>query len=399
MPRLSAIVRCAGAAALALGLVIPASAQAAAPSSGASDARTQASGTPLSPDVGLYPRLIRLAHTGADNGTILASVVTFDGNNGLGAIYESRDEGETFTRVGTVADPESAGGKGLCCASLYELPRQVGDMPAGTLLWASDAGQDSGAERRMTIRIWRSADRGRTWSLLATPAVAANDKGMWEPEIQLSGDRLVVVWADETDQPAHSQMLVQSTSTDGVNWTPRTRVVASTDPALRPGMPVIRQLPDGTYLMTYEICGPGQGCSVHYRTSADGVGWGDPAALGPQIKAEDGRYFTHTPNTALTSGTTPGGRLYLTGQLLMKPDGTIDEAGNGRTVMVSDDGPGGPWRIIPAPVSVPNAYDNYCPNYSSALLTTHDDSRLLGIATDDDTDDVCKAYYATGPTN
>src|SRR5690349_20387033 len=49
-----------------------------------------AGGTLLRDGAGLYPRAIRLQHSGAANGRILAEVVTFVGNgDGLGAIYES----------------------------------------------------------------------------------------------------------------------------------------------------------------------------------------------------------------------------------------------------------------------------------------------------------------------
>lgn len=369
-----------------LTLLLPTGATAAPSAAGAS-------GTLLRPNVGLYPRAIRLAHSGGANGTIVASVVTFDGNNGQGAIYASHDDGRSFTQVGTVADPASAGGKGLCCASIYELPRPVGALPAGTLLWASDAGQDSGADRRMSIRVWQSRDHGHTWSLLATPVVAPNALGLWEPELTVAEDgRLVVYYSDETDQPNHSQMLDMSTSTDGIHWSDPARVVASADPAARPGMAVVRRIADGGYLMTYEVCGGGYACRVHYRTSPDGVQWGDPADLGPQIAAADGSYFVHTPTTASTPN--GGGTLYLVGQILDNPDGTV-AAGNGATVFVSDDGPAGPWRAVDAPVHVPDPYDNYCPNYSSTLLPTDGGRDLLEIATAYDTDGVCKAYYAT----
>lgn len=352
-----------------------------------------ASGTLLRPNVGLYPRAIRLAHSGSANGTIVASVVTFDGNTGQGAIYASHDDGRTFGQIGTVADPASANGKGLCCASIFELPRRVGAIPEGTLLWASDAGQDSGADRRMSIRIWQSRDRGHTWSLLATPFVAPNNLGLWEPELSVSADgRLVVYFSDETDQPAHSQMLDMSTSTDGVHWTGPTRVVASTDPAARPGMAVVRHIGGGVYLMTYEVCGGTYGCRAHYRTSQDGVTWGDPADLGPTITAADGSYFAHTPTTAWSPN--GGGALYLVGQILDDPDGSV-APGNGATVFVSRDGPAGPWHAIDAPVHVPDPYDNYCPNYSSTLLPTHAGRGLLEIATAYDADGVCKAYYGT----
>ncbi|GAA2755288.1 sialidase family protein [Actinopolymorpha rutila] len=361
----------------------------------AAQAATGASGTLLRQNVGLYPRLVRLQHSGSANGTILGSVVTFDGNTGLGAIYASRDEGKSFEQIGTVADPASANGKGLCCATLYELPRRVGDLPAGTLLWASSAGQSTNP-RQMSIPIWASHDHGRTWSHLATPVVAQNTGGLWEPEFTVTRDgRLVVFYSDETDQPAHSQMLVAQSSADGVHWTDRERVVASDDPAARPGMSIVRRIAGGRYLMTYEVCGPSYDCKVHYRESSDGAQWGDPSDLGPTVRAADGTYFEHTPTITWEPGRGREGRLFLTGQMLYAADGTVAE-GNGRTVFVSDNGPAGPWRAIPAPVSVPDPYNNYCPNYSSPLLTVRNGTRLLEIATAYDSDGVCKAYYATG---
>jgi hypothetical protein len=351
------------------------------------------SGTLLRSSVGLYPRLVRLAHSGSADGTIVASVVTFDGNTGLGAIYASHDDGQTFTQIGTVADPASSDGKGLCCATLYELPRRVGVLPAGTLLWASSAGQDCGTDRRMSIRIFASRDHGHTWAYLATPAVAPNNFGLWEPEFSVSTTgRLVVFFSDETDQPAHSQMLVDSVSADGVHWSTPTPVVAADDPTARPGMAMVRRIAGGRYLMTYEVCGGSYACRVHYRQSVDGLHWGDPNDLGPTIVAADGTYFTHTPTITWTPAGGPEGTLYLVGQILDSPDGT-PAAGNGHTVLLSDHGPAGPWRAIPAPVSVADPYDNYCPNYSSPLLTLRH-SGLLEIATAYDTDGVCKARYA-----
>jgi hypothetical protein len=54
-----------------------------------------------------------LAHNGAGDGRILASVVTFDGDSGIGALHESTDDGATFHGMGRVADPDSTSGQGL----------------------------------------------------------------------------------------------------------------------------------------------------------------------------------------------------------------------------------------------------------------------------------------------
>ncbi|MFF9497854.1 hypothetical protein [Streptomyces flaveolus] len=59
-----------------------------------------------------------LAHNGAGDGRILASVVTFDGDSGIGALHESTDDGATFHETGRVADPDSTSGQGLPCATL-----------------------------------------------------------------------------------------------------------------------------------------------------------------------------------------------------------------------------------------------------------------------------------------
>ncbi|MGY0021502.1 exo-alpha-sialidase [Streptomyces sp. cg35] len=355
-----------------------------------------ATGTPLRDDTGLYPRVVRLEHNGSANGRVLASVVSFSGNNGLGAIHESTDGGSTFRQVGTVTDPEAAGGQGLCCSTLFELPRQIGALPAGTLLWAASVGQDE-PNRRMALRVFKSTDIGRSWSYLSTVATANNDKGLWEPEFSVdSAGELVAHYSDETD-PAHSQKLMAARSTDGVGWSGHHATIASNLASDRPGMAVVRRLANGTYFMTYEICAAaGQYvCVVHYRTSPDGWDWGDPAHLGYRPETADGKYFKHAPTVAwapLNGSAT--GRLYLVGQVMHNADDSV-ATGSGRTVWVNDAGGAGAWREIAAPVAVSSTTVDYCPNYSSALLPSTDGRSLLEIATDYD-GTVCKPYYATG---
>ncbi|GHH73859.1 hypothetical protein GCM10018793_13500 [Streptomyces sulfonofaciens] len=169
---------------------------------------------------------MRLEHSGAADGRILAAVVTFDGGDGLGAVYESTDDGGSFHQVGTVGDPAASGGLGLCCATLYELPRRVGGLAAGTLLWAASVGQDA-PDRRMAIRVFRSTDQGRRWSYLSTVATASNDRGLWEPEFSLDArGNLVCHYSDETDG-VHSQKLVAARSSDGLTWSGHHDTVAS----------------------------------------------------------------------------------------------------------------------------------------------------------------------------
>jgi hypothetical protein len=352
-------------------------------------------GSRLMPGVALYPRVIRLSHSGAADGTIIAGVVTFDAGGGVGAIFRSTDDGRTFARIGSVRDPGAA--HGLCCGTLYELPRQVGDLAPGTLLWSASVGQDGGDQRRMTLPVWASSDHGQTWRRLAVVATSPNFGGLWEPELTVARDgRLVLFVSDESRQPAHSQILDAATSADGTSWTALHEVVAASDPQLRPGMPNVRRLPDGGYLMSYEVCGPGQDCRQRVRHSPDGIRWGDPTDLGTAVRTGDGRHFRHAPTISWYPDGTGNGRLLAVGQMFYDADGAIDP-GNGATVLTTGGSGQSTWRAAPAPVRILAPYDNYCPNYSSSLLPMPERGTVLELATGYDETGTCTTYFAAGP--
>ena len=353
-----------------------------------------ATGTALRAGTGLYPRVVRLAHSGSADGQLVASVVDFDAAGGVGAIYRSTDDGATFSQVGAIHDPATA--NGLCCSTLFELPRQIGAMPPGTLLWAASVGQTP-ADRRMAIDLWQSQDHGSTWSQLPPCQTAPNTGGLWEPELSVDAEGdLVCHYSDETDPARHSQSLEERFSSDGLTWGPVQPTVAPSDAALRPGMATVVQRADGSYYMTYEVCGTGDqyDCAAHYRTSADGADWGSPTDIGPVITTATGQFFTHAPTVAWLDNGTAAGRLVLVGQQFREANGAISTT-SGRTVLVNTENGGGNWFPVDAPVAVPSPPDDYCPNYSSALLPSTDGARLLEIATDYN-GSVCEPYYATG---
>ncbi len=356
--------------------------------------RPAATGALLRDGTGMYPRVVRLAHSGSANGQVIASVVDFDAAGGVGVIYRSADDGASFTEIGHIHDPATA--TGFCCSTLFELPKQIGAMPAGTLLWAASVGQNA-ANRRMAIDVWSSGDHGVTWSSLPPCQVAPNTGGLWEPELSVDteGD-LVCHYSDETNPGAHSQALVERFSSDGRTWGPVFPTVAPANAANRPGMATVRQRGDGGFYMTYEVCGVGgqYECAAHYRTSADGADWGPPTDIGPMITTETGQYFTHAPTVAWLNNGTGAGRLVLVGQQFREANGAIATT-SGRTVLVNTENGGGNWFPINAPVAVPSPPNAPCPNYSSALLPSADGTRLLEIATDT-VGSVCKPYYATG---
>lgn len=345
--------------------------------------------TPLTESASFYPRAIALA-----DGTVIASVVAPQPSGRLGGtILESTDSGVTFAVVGHIDDDLASGG--LCCATLFELPTPLGALPTGTLLWSASVGGDTpGAP--MSIPVWASTDRGRTWarqSTVVTAAVQRAQGGLWEPEFSRLDDGSVAChYSDETD-PAHSQKLVAARTTDGVGWDGHHDTVAMIPHGARPGMPVVRRPPGGPFVMSYEICGT-DACTGRLRMSDDGWSWGAPSDPGLRPTTLDGQTFRHAP--ALAWSDTPGrGRFFLVGQLAFAGDNISGESG--RVLFANTEGGQGNWYMLPAPVPVPDAYDNYCPNYSSSILPLNDGTVALELASKHDADGQCRTHFARGP--
>ncbi|WP_087486204.1 sialidase family protein [Brachybacterium massiliense] len=346
----------------------------------------------LMESTGIYPRVIRLAHQGQADDRLLASVVSFDGPSGFGAIWESTDGGETFSRVGTVSDEATAGGEGICCATLFELPRDVGELTAGTLLWSASVGADA-PQRRMSTRIWASTDLGRSWQRLSIPAVAENEGGLWEPEFAVTDDGTLVLWfCDETDGERHSQKIVQQTSRDGITWTAPEPVIELEDPSARPGMPNVRRLPTGRWAMSYEICGPHDLCRIHMRTSDDPRSWGSPTSRDPVIRAADGTEPRHTPTLLVDAD----GSVLLGAQMHYTAQGELS-AGNGQVALRAHDSSlegDIRWVTEPVPVPVEDPWDHYCPNYSPTFTRTHT-GYLLEITSAPTDEGACRPWYGS----
>lgn len=356
-----------------------------------------------------YPRMIRLRHSGAADGTIVAAVNTLQQT---GVILVSTDNGRTFHEKATIADPVAARGSGqqLCCSTLFELPLAVGSMPAGTLLWADTTYFDTlSVIRHVEQRLWASADHGAHWRYVSSIASATTLYSLaawgprlpaaWEPSLSVSADgQLVAFYSDETDSLNHSQRLVQVRSPDGVHWVNKADTVVSDVRSVRPGMATVIQLPDGTYFMTYEICNTDlvHPCLAYSRKSADGWNYGDPRFLGTMVRtAGDDGYTQHAPYPVWSPGPGPRGTILLSGQMVSSVDGRMTRD-SGKVMLANDDMGNGRWYKLPTPIAIDDVVDAPCKNYSSALLPATDGKTVLEAATDLD-NGVCRSYLASGP--
>ncbi|WP_033291144.1 sialidase family protein [Amycolatopsis jejuensis] len=348
----------------------------------------------LVPGFGSYARLVRLEYSPFGRGNIIASLTSSDANGKFTPILESTDEGASFHRIGEIRDPDAKFGQ--CCGTLYELPQRVGRLRAGTLLWAASYRQDAGAQRRIGIKIWSSRDGGRNWSYLSEAARSHNHDGIWEPEFTVdAGGTLWLHYADETQAPKYAQVLNRVASTDGIHWGTKQLTMAIPPDRVRPGMPIIRRLPDGRYWFGYEICNYGDRyCDPYYKISADGANWGSPTDPGTRVVTANGNYFQHAQTTTLFPGGPNGVRLVMVGQIYTNAKGAV-QPGNGETLLANDNLGAGNWYPLPAPIRIDGIFNNFCPNYSSTLLPVDDGRNVLEIATQ--WADGCQAFFGKGP--
>ena len=329
-----------------------------------------------------YVRMIRLAHSSSENGTLLATFEHWntDGTQSDYVIEKSTDDGSTWSTISTVA-----GDTYSYQPYLFEYPQQLGNYPAGTLLLvgATLPSNRSG----VSLREWRSSDDGATWNSVGVVQTSpgADGDGIWEPFVTLDrSGNLVMYFSDERQNATYSQFLGHIISTDGGDtWSANldgstkfapgeVKDVASSVQSDRPGMITIAKVPStGTYVASYEVCGPTYNCQVHVKTSSDGDDWGSGSSdLGSVPETSDGRELYNSPVIAWSSGN--GGELLLSAMNESRLAGGAPE--NHQIVFSNTSGGSGNWSWQPAPISVPtaNAAQSCGANYSPDLLPTAD---------------------------
>lgn len=383
---------------LAIGgaLLAPGTAKAATTSSGVLYAPSTASG---STEDASYPRVIRLAHSGSANGTMLA---TFS-HSGTGVtkanfpIYRSTDGGVTWSSspISTVTDTQY--GWDLDGPTLYELPRAEGTLPAGTLI-ASGTAWNHGDYTQQAVEVFVSTNQGASWSYrssCASESGMANSTGhgIWEPEFDVAanGD-LVCYFSDERPSTnGYAQVLAHVVSTDGgATWGSEVYDVAVQNGVERPGMATVVNLPNGTYAMTYEDCkagyDPDQACDVYIKTTSNAESW-NPSSLGTRIQTSDSRFLLHTPYLTWSSAGGANGTLIASGQRVVAgTDGSLTEQPeSGHVLFVNHSLGTGSWDEITTPVTTSptggyDAGETACAGYSSPLLAASSGNTFLMMA-------------------
>ncbi|MDN4502807.1 RICIN domain-containing protein [Alteromonadaceae bacterium BrNp21-10] len=347
---------------------------------------TQAQEVQLEDSTSFYPRMIRLAHNGAANDTLIASFDVI----GAGHFYKSTDDGNSWTQISSMTEGSFPN---TCCSELYEVPQNLGSTSAGTLFWAVSAHNGAPPASR-EIKIYKSTDQGQTWSYFSSPV--SGSTGLWEAEFIIDDyGRLVMYYASEEHKGAgYNQVIAHKISTDGgASWGSEIIDIGMSDTVQRPGMPTITQLPNSDYVMAFEICGATHNCDAFYKTSSDGLYWGPTSDTGVKIQSVSGNHFSHAPTITWFDNGTANGELVVGAQVL-RNGANVNVANNGKTYMVNGNNASGLWVERASPLFVPSDGTNPCNSYSPQFMQSLTGSDIIQM-----TNKECRMYVGKGTFN
>ncbi len=328
-----------------------------------------------------YPRVIQL-QVGANKGTLLATYA----HRGSLPIWRSTDNGETWTHYADV--PQLSGEP-----CLFEAPRQLGEFPAGTVM-ACGGGTAAREPGTRTLDVAVSRDAGKSWAYLSTIATGrtapynpasraglSRDSGpIWEPFLGTdSRGRLVAYFSDERDKKnAFNQLLDHVVSEDGgKSWGPLVYDVAIPDGLSRPGLPIVARDGKGTYSMSYElVSAPGYPLeprtnAMHFRTSMDGLNWGDPKDPGTLIQDRWRQFPNGTPYIIWSPWGGPNGTLVAASRSVVRDN--LGRVGGG--LFVNRNGGEGLWTLIETPIW----YEITNDGYSQTMIPLGDGQEILQL--------------------
>jgi hypothetical protein len=329
---------------------------------------------------GSYPRVIQLKHHVEGQGHLLA---TFALRPSI-PIYRSTDNGESWQQLSRVTGLRSQ-------PALYELPRQAGAFPAGTVLAAGMAATND--RTTSSLQVYYSSDGGKRWDYLSTiveggrqiydPAQRAGDikeTPVWEPYLYLDAQgRLVAYYSDERFKAdGYNQLLAHKISEDGGRtWGDVEFDVAVPDGQSRAGMSVVTRMGDGRYVLIFEVVSlPGyplepRSNPVFFKVSEDGVDYGDPTDIGTLIQDNRRQFLWATPYIVWTPYGGPNGTLVASSRGVMRED--VGQVGNG--VMINRNRGEGFWTLLETPIY-------YIPGpsgYSSTMIPLDDGREILQL--------------------
>ncbi|THV29063.1 RICIN domain-containing protein [Glycomyces paridis] len=342
-----------------------------------------AAGSSFNPEGGApagttYAKIAVLKHNGGANGTQLVTYDQLVLKNGVQVypVYRSTNNGTSWTHVTDVVP--SATFPSLTRTAqpfLYEVTESTGGLAAGTILLGGMIMPENRSSSRLVV--YKSTDQGSTWSFLSTvdtggpavydPSPSSTTTTVWEPSFAIDGDGgLVAYYSDERQKGDDVlQAVSYRRSTDGgQTWGPLVNVSAPTNQSDRPGMITVTKLPNGRYLATFEVVNrPSQSqntAPVYFKTSDDGLDWGNENSIGTPVELADGRGIGSSPYVKWVPSGGPNGMVVVASKWSLDASGNID---GGQNFYVNYNLGEGPWERLPMAVTY-DATDTQGGNFS-----------------------------------
>lgn len=339
-----------------------------------------------------YARVICLKNNGTNNGTLIATCdqhTWVDGEQ-VWPIYRSTDGGESWTHIADVKDTALSTNR-KAQPMLYELPQAVGDMPAGTILLAGNLVPDDQDESNLVI--FKSNDLGATWQYVSKvdtggPFVYDRDPTsttttIWEPYLYMDDyGHLICAYSDERQKSdGVLQALSLRYTSDGINWSEQSNIVAISNYNDRPGMVTVSKMGNGKYIATYEVVNRpsySQNSSVVYaKFSDDGLNW-DEDDLGILIQTSDGQCLGSSPYVKWVDAGGPNGMVIIGAKWVVNSNGDIQEGG--QNLFVNYNYGEGSWERYPQALTWDGEDVVYLDAFSQCIETNEDDTVLYQIA-------------------
>ncbi len=358
-----------------------------------------------------YGRVLCLKNSGSSNGVLLATCdqhVWVDDEQ-VWPIYRSTDGGNSWKHVTDVKD-ETFGTNRKAQPMLYELPQAVGSYPAGTLLLAGNLVPDDQSSSRIVI--YCSTDQGTTWSYLSTVdtggpfeydnSSTSTTTTIWEPFLYMDDyGHLICAYSDERQKDAGAlQTLSLRYSSDGVNWSSESNIVAITNKNDRPGMVTVSKMGNGKYIATYEVVNKPSytqnSSPVYCKFSEDGLNW-DEDDLGVLLQTSDGQSLGSSPYVKWVDAGGPNGMVVVGAKWVVNSSGDIQEGG--QNLFVNYSYGEGTWERYPNAITWNGEDITYLDAFSQCIETNADDTEIYQIANLGHSDsDTCTLTVGTLPT-
>nr|WP_319777180.1 sialidase family protein [uncultured Sphaerochaeta sp.] len=325
----------------------------------------------------MYPRVIGITKGKHSKGSLLATFERYTYEKPVFSIFKSDDQGLTWYPFSDVHDTKNGWGMRYQ-PQLFEIQKDCGKIQAGTLLCAGNSIPDDMSQTELLL--FKSEDGGLTWDYMssidkggrAMVELEEGERPVWEPYLyHSSGGDLVCYYSDERyNREGYNQLLCHRVSSDGgYTWGEEVFDVAIPDGKLRPGMPIVQLLPNGKYIMVYEIVGL-PGYPIYCRFSPDGLDWGDPADIGVLIQDREGAFLGSTPYCVWTDAGGEAGTIIVSGRIPDTGEGLLEPG----YFLINRNNGEGPWEKQDCLTH----YDSKChfAGYSQSMVVLEDHTFL-----------------------